>query len=273
MDRCRGLTLVELVMVLVVVTLLVSVAVPSLNVSRDLSKQMGCRANLHSLSKSMLLYCQDNQDRWPPYRMRVAGGQPKVDPYTDAEHMMWGAKVGDIDFPTLKQKYRGVGIMYNAGYVEDPSKFYCPAATFDWFVYENYIVDRNGRARPWGTYAPWSTLVRTGYLFQMWGKYYDQENTWDIAFRTLSSMETDKAMAMDHALFFWASGVHTNQGGRQTIHNVLHVTGHVDAYANTGALDALKVFAETGTDSFAWADWPGPLSDWEEVYTLLQSEQ
>jgi len=220
----------------------------------------------------------------------MKNGQPYVNlTFTDVQFTTWASRVGDLDPQTLRQRFRGVGIMYDTGYVEDPLEFYCPAQTYEWYVYEYYTInERTGETVPWGTMDNWSNMVRMGFLFQAWGKYYPDEARWDIAFRTLSSAENDKAMAMDHALFPWASGVHTTAGGpvypwldepapshgkRQTAFNVLHPDGRLDIYRSVTIIDELTEFFQNsgGGDAYMWADQPGRNSDWAEIYTQLQA--
>jgi competence protein ComGC len=277
MNRGKGFALVDLLVVLMVLAMLAVIAIPSLNVSSELLKQMGCRSNMHSLSKSMHLYCQANNDYWPPYRMATKNGQPYVNGwYNDVEFTFWASKAGDLDPTTLKQRFRGVGIMYDSGFVEDPRNFYCPAQTYPWFMYESYVVNEHtGESVPWGTWDNWSNMVRTGFLFQAWGKFYADEGIagrWDIAFRTLSSMENDKAMALDHALMPWASAVHLFQGGQRVTFNALHPDGHVDMYSCTKIIDVLTEFwIKSNGEAFIWIDYPGDNNDWAEVYTQLQA--
>jgi len=271
MNRGNGFALVDLLVVLMVLAMLAVIAIPSLNVSGELLKQMGCRSNMHSLSKSMHLYCQANNDYWPPYRMVLTNGAPYViDTFTCVERTMWASKVGDLDPTTLKQRFRGVGIMYDSGFVEDPRNFYCPAQTFPWFMYESYVVNEHtGESVPWGTWDNWSSLIRMGFLFQAWGKLYtDEGNGWDIAFRTLSSMESDKAMAIDHAAFPWASAVHLTQGGKSATFNALHPDGHVDMYSSTTIIDVLMVNWPGVLKT--WSS-PGPDNDWHDIYVRLQA--
>ena len=287
MRRGNGFTLVDLLVVVMVLAVVVIVSIPSLSMSRELASQMGCRSNLHSLSKSMFQYCEANNDYWPPYRMGMRSGQPAVlDTFTCIERTMWAAKEGDLDPGFLHPQFRGVGIMYSTGYVGDPSKFYCPAQTEPWFVYDYYTTNQNtGEPVEWGTYDPWSNNIRTGYFFQTWGRYYSDEYQWDIAFRTLSSMESDKAMAIDHAVFPWADMVHPIKGTKRPelpvtdpneltgtlVLNVLHPDGHVSGYVSSTINDAL--ITEWGSVLKNWADCPGDDNDWNEIYTLLQSGQ
>jgi prepilin-type N-terminal cleavage/methylation domain-containing protein len=272
MSKSRGFTLVELAAAMFALALLVTMVAAAADAAKSQGRQMTCRSNLFSLSKSMHAYCADNNDYWPPYMMSMKNGQPYVaSTFTCMERTMWAAKVGDLSPPTLRQRYRGVGIMYGAGYVQDARNFYCPAQTFSWFLYESYTInDATGETVPWGTWDNWSNNVRMGFFFNAWGRRYDDPLQWDMAFRTLSSMENDKAMAIDQCIFPWASEVHLSKGGERVSFNVLHPDGRADIYSSTTVIGVLN-----NNWASVLKNWEqsGPDNDWAEIYTRLQAGQ
>ena len=267
MKCSRGFTLVELLAVSCTSLLVMAAAFPSLTASEHRRLEMNCRVNLHVLSRGMHLYCENNNDYWPPYRNLWLNGQPARDVYPAIEQTMWAAKVGDLVLPI---KFRGVGMMYGEGYIEDARRFYCPAQTDPWFVYESYTVNQTtGEPETWGTYDHFSAIVRMGYLFQAWGAQYPAEgNRWDIAYRTLSTMPRDKAMAIDQCVFPWASSVHLSQGADRPSFNTLHVDGSVSIYSSTTYISTMN--EAWGGVLKNWADVAGPRNDWADMYKVLQ---
>ena len=66
--RCeaRGFTLIELLVVVAIISLLVSILLPSLNRAKELARQAICAANLHNLGNGVMLYANDYDGRTPP---------------------------------------------------------------------------------------------------------------------------------------------------------------------------------------------------------------
>ena len=183
----KAFTLVELLVVIAIISLLISILAPSLNIAKDIAKQIVCGSNCASTAKGMLLYGEVNSDKYPPFRMGFSKGKPIInDRYLRVERCMWQSKKGDLNPVTLKQMYRGAGIIYGAGFIKSPNQFYCPAQDNPWWKVEEYTTNHaTGETVAWGTFDNWSDWVRTGYFFNTWGKAYpDIGGTgWDIAFR------------------------------------------------------------------------------------------
>ncbi len=58
-------TLVELLVVIAVVAVLISLLAPSLRAARDSARDVRCLANLRSIGQGVVLYCNDNKERFP----------------------------------------------------------------------------------------------------------------------------------------------------------------------------------------------------------------
>jgi hypothetical protein len=67
--RTKGLTLVELLVVIATIVLLIGILVPGLAKARPLAYRMVCGSNLASIGKAICVYSQDNYGDFP-----VAGG-------------------------------------------------------------------------------------------------------------------------------------------------------------------------------------------------------
>jgi len=270
----RGFTLVELLVVIAIISLLISILAPSLNVAKDIAKQVVCASNMNSTAKGLLLYGHMNDDKYPPYRMSMKGGQPYVNGfYISMEAMFHTGKVGDLDPVTLQQRYRGAGIAYSAGCIPDPQYFYCPAQMNSWFVLEEYTTNRTtGQTVPWGTWDNWSNMIRTGYFFNAWGAYYDKWKQWDVAFQTFSRMENDKALVIDQPVFPWATAVHTARGHENPTFNIAFPDGHVEGITSTLIQDILLV--NWGSVLKNWASnregkVDGDNQDWHDAYMVI----
>src|SRR5947208_16579834 len=60
-----GITVVELLVVIGIVSLLIGILLPALTKSRAQSQRLKCLANLRSLGQAMCLYANDFRDRLP----------------------------------------------------------------------------------------------------------------------------------------------------------------------------------------------------------------
>jgi prepilin-type N-terminal cleavage/methylation domain-containing protein/prepilin-type processing-associated H-X9-DG protein len=71
--RRKGFTLVELLVVIAIIALLVGILMPALTSERRLAYRLACETNLSRISKAMLIYCKDYDDKMPR-----AGGRTSV---------------------------------------------------------------------------------------------------------------------------------------------------------------------------------------------------
>jgi len=267
----KGFTLVELLVVIAIISLLISILAPSLNIAKDIARQVVCSANMTAVGKAFHLYGQANDDKYPPYQMGMKGGKPTFSPYPCIEPTFWASKEGDLDPVTLKQRWRGAGMLYRDGYVQDPKYFYCPAATGSWFLLRNYLHDPvTGQTVPWGTFDPFTTMIRMGYFFNGWGKQYADLPApgWDVAARTFSSMEQDKCLMIDQCVFPWATGIHTAQGMDSPTFNIMFNDAHVEPRTSSVIQSILE--ANWGDTLKNWVK-DGEHNDWHDNYTVIYS--
>lgn len=61
----KGFTLVELLVVIAIIALLMSILMPALARVRQLAYRMLCGTNLSGIGKAMLVYANDNNERYP----------------------------------------------------------------------------------------------------------------------------------------------------------------------------------------------------------------
>lgn len=72
-NRCkRAFTLIELLVVVSIISLLVSILIPSLSKARDIARQVSCLSNIRSVSLGLQLYLDDNNRTLPLYSVSGA---------------------------------------------------------------------------------------------------------------------------------------------------------------------------------------------------------
>ena len=62
-NRARGFTLIELLVVISIIALLISILLPALGLARERGKTLKCLANISSITKSNVMYLDDDEQR------------------------------------------------------------------------------------------------------------------------------------------------------------------------------------------------------------------
>ena len=98
--RTRGFTLIELLVVIAIIALLVSILMPSLQVAKEMAKDVVCRSNQKNICYAIMLYAEDYDEFYP---------------YTSAPYygyfippLSWAEKIGRIEdtYELLPYPYR-----------------------------------------------------------------------------------------------------------------------------------------------------------------------
>ena len=71
--RITTFTLIELLVVIAIIAILASLFLPALQKARETAKQISCKSNLKQIALCFSLYCNDNNDYWPPLRTAGTG--------------------------------------------------------------------------------------------------------------------------------------------------------------------------------------------------------
>ena len=157
----RAFTLIELLVVIAIIALLVSILLPSLSRAKELAKRSVCSSGLRNIGTAMVMYAEDNEEKYPPYT---------------TTHWPNGDFSYDIGDP---------GNMYSPGflvlepnYVSASSVFFCPSQ------YRTAEIH-------WPSGTPRYTA---GYCY--WANYISGPLTEDIIATTLSSAP-DTVMVSD----------------------------------------------------------------------------
>jgi len=134
----KAFSLIELLVVTSVISLLISMLLPSLSRAKALARRVVCLANLSGIGKMVYLYACDNDEYYPdPYAMGAGGFT-----YSDGEKIYYGQSyfrcgVGFSYKEGLPEQYGLMGALLNAGLATAPSAWICPGATEEMALFGN----------------------------------------------------------------------------------------------------------------------------------------
>lgn len=181
--RSTGLTLVELLVVIAVISALAGLTFAGIQRVREKGRQTVCMSNLRQLGKAFLMYAQDNDGCFPPYRnwpMQAWGDQGAMPPELPwLKGCSWGGVKGTVTiyapyllFASVEPYLRNEGVWFC------PSDPYAGHETFHWCIFHkytsyNYRCPEPVRTRDTGYYGRFRYIDPSSCLLALDPSYKD----------------------------------------------------------------------------------------------------
>jgi type II secretory pathway pseudopilin PulG len=119
--RCRGFTLVDVLVSIFVIAVLIGLLLPSLGTVQETARRVACQSNVRQIGLGVVMYADDwkgdlpNSVFLPPPGTAQRGASKPQDMLT--------LRLG----PWLGSAWDGIGLLYGMDYVPAPNVFYCPS--------------------------------------------------------------------------------------------------------------------------------------------------
>lgn len=118
----RAFTLLDLIVSIAVITLLVSLLLPSLTFVTESGRRVVCQSNLRQIGIGLLGYADDNKGLLAPSVFLQSGlGRGAFEPQS-----MIALRVAP-ERQVFDSTWDGLGLLYKSEYVDEPKVFYCPS--------------------------------------------------------------------------------------------------------------------------------------------------
>lgn len=217
-----GFTLIELLMVIAIISLLVSILMPSLRYARIRAGALKCASQMRILGTGLFAYAGENRGRIPPT-------------YISAAHSLGTVNVGLIDYHGLWVMWSGPGFSDHKGlwglgylyphYMPNHEMFYCPVQA----VKGSELIGYKTHFKEW--FGDPSRSVGAMYLYRAWPRYNSYQEAADagqIAAVTLS-LEIKARNNVGLVADLVADHLHTGPV-HEVGFNVLYAGGNVEWY-------------------------------------------
>ncbi len=179
----RAFTLVEMLLVVAVIALLISILLPSLTLSREVTRRAVCASNMHQFSTALGEYVT-------AFRRRYPGGNATLTPGNGI----------DSTFSVPNKQPMGLAFLITEGFCTEPQVMYCPSWTHPWNRFD--VVDVAGDDPYFGPnmMGGWPAPSKPGPTSHR-GISYHYRSTFGTSINRPPSQTRDKpssAIAADH---------------------------------------------------------------------------
>ena len=213
----RGFTLIELLVVVAIISLLVSILLPSLNRAKELARLAVCMSNQKNLALVINLYAGDYDSSVPPAVHGVNAIWSAHLYYGNWEsYSAWWAEQGNTD------GWTGMGILVFTEHLAGPEMLYCPSQELSVFTYEG------GWENPESWLNSWHDA---GYFYRIFNQASGQIQPEDVAWLRdlrLERVDTRIALSTDITSTWWTDTMAHWAHDRPRSLNVSYSDGHVE---------------------------------------------
>lgn len=200
----KGMSLVEILIVISLIGILVALMIPSMEGMRNRSTLMRCAANLRQIGIAANAYASEHNGYFPPC--------PTTTSVTEGIYFIWST-------PSGKPTWLYSGVLYGEGYLTDGSVYYCPTAEKGTYDYQGQWVEKFKG-------AGFSSNPRIGYFQRAMDQY--------TATPGVMKVQDGRARVLMHDINIYASSTHPKVSGTPANPlwpsrgiNVLFTDGHV----------------------------------------------
>ena len=148
----RGLTIVDVLVTLVVITVLIGLLLPVLGPIRESARRVVCQSNQRQLGVGMLLYANDNDDRLVASTFLSGQDQVGIQPWETMvlySSLELQSRNNGLLVPV---GWDGLGSLYKDRFITTPEVFYCPSHSGE-HEFETYEANwANGRDAIYGNF-------------------------------------------------------------------------------------------------------------------------
>lgn len=190
-DLRRGFTLIELLVVIAIISILATILIPSLKQAQDLARSTTCMSNMRGIGVSCQMFASDNDGELP--------SQLAITPW----------------YPQLVRAYSSgtwvnLGNLHRLEYVESQGLFFCPAMTYEAWMYDSSL-------NPWG-----GMNIRGGYYYHLREGWGNVNSDWGFKTTRIEDMG-NKVFLVDN-VYYDIIYPHTALKRIHALHGDMHVS-------------------------------------------------